>query len=196
MIGKIADYATNQARRVSIAASQLYWARKFGALGPNAQIDWPLDVSFPKNIRIGKNFRMRAHGRLLSVSSEPGSPPGILVIGDDVHIEGFCSIAAAVHIELESHVLCGANVTIRDHDHGFLPVDLPPFNRPLTCAPVRIRRFVWIGQNVVILKGVTIGRNAVVGASAVVTRSVPDFAVVAGVPAKQIGWSDGRPPSA
>jgi acetyltransferase-like isoleucine patch superfamily enzyme len=58
---------------------------------------------------------------------------------------------------------------------------------------VRIGAFAWIGQNAVVLKGVTIGRNAVVGANAVVTHSVEEGAIVAGVPARQIGWADGRP---
>jgi acetyltransferase-like isoleucine patch superfamily enzyme len=89
-------------------------------------------------------------------------------------------------------VLIGSNVAIRDHDHGIAP-DEHRARQPLVVAPVEIGDFAWLGQNSVVLKGVTIGRNAVVGANAVVTREVPEGAVVAGVPARQIGWVDGRP---
>ena len=58
----------------------------------------------------------------------------------------------------------------------------------ITCKPVHIKRNVWIGVNVTILPGVTIGENAVVGAGAVVTKDVPDNAVVVGNPARVIRY--------
>ena len=60
----------------------------------------------------------------------------------------------------------------------------------ITCKPVRIKRNVWIGANATILPGVTIGENAVVGAGSVVTKDVPDNAVVAGNPARLIRFLD------
>ena len=60
----------------------------------------------------------------------------------------------------------------------------------ITCKPVRIRRNVWVGANVTILPGVTIGENAVIGAGSVVTKDVPDNAVVAGNPARLIRYLD------
>jgi UDP-2-acetamido-3-amino-2,3-dideoxy-glucuronate N-acetyltransferase len=55
------------------------------------------------------------------------------------------------------------------------------------CVPTFVRARASVGSNATILCGVTIGEQALVGAGAVVTRDVPDFAIVAGVPAKQIG---------
>jgi len=89
-------------------------------------------------------------------------------------------------------VLIGSNVAIRDQDHGMAP-NRHRARQTLVAEPVEIGDFVWLGQNVVVLKGVTIGKNAIVGANAVVTRSVVEGAIVAGVPARQIGWIDGRP---
>lgn len=135
---------------------------------------------------------VRAHARLEVVSPEPGGEPGRLRIGDDVHVEGYFSVVAAASITIGDSVLIGSNVAIRDQDHGLAP-DRHRLRQPLVAAPVEIGDFAWLGQNVVVLKGVTIGRNAVIGANAVVTRSVPEGAIAAGVPARQIGWVDGRP---
>jgi len=112
-------------------------------------------------------------------------------IGDDVQIEGYFSVAAAASVTIGDGVLIGSNVSIRDHDHGIAP-DRHRARQPLVAKPVEIGDFVWLGQNVVVLKGVAIGKNAVVGANAVVTQPVAEGAIVAGVPARQIGWVDGR----
>lgn len=61
----------------------------------------------------------------------------------------------------------------------------------ITCKPVHIKRNVWIGVNVTILPGVTIGENAIIGACAVVTKDVPDNAVAVGNPARVIKYLDG-----
>lgn len=89
-------------------------------------------------------------------------------------------IVSMEKIELGSGVTIGPNVCIYDHDHN-LEGDK---NKPFVTAPVRIGDKVWIGANAVILKGVTIGENAVVAAGAVVTKDVPPFSIVGGVPAK------------
>jgi acetyltransferase-like isoleucine patch superfamily enzyme len=69
------------------------------------------------------------------------------------------------------------NCTIATNNHDF-------YDRyVITCKPVHIKKNVWIGVNVTILPGVTIGENAIVGAGAVVTKDVPDNAVVSGIPA-------------
>jgi acetyltransferase-like isoleucine patch superfamily enzyme len=75
-------------------------------------------------------------------------------------------------------------------------VDVPIVQTDLEIRPVRIRAWADIGVNAVILPGVTVGRGAIVGAGAVVTRDVPDFAVVAGVPAVFMKWRDGHDPDA
>lgn len=60
----------------------------------------------------------------------------------------------------------------------------------ITCKPVHIKKNVWIGVNVTILPGITVGENAVIGAGAVVTHDVPDNAVVVGNPARVIKYLD------
>jgi acetyltransferase-like isoleucine patch superfamily enzyme len=76
-------------------------------------------------------------------------------------------------------------VYISDIDHEYRDDRLPVIAQGVySKGPVLLKAGCWIGVGAVILPGVTVGRNAVVGANAVVTRDVPDFAVVGGVPAK------------
>jgi acetyltransferase-like isoleucine patch superfamily enzyme len=184
----LVDYAVRRHRRAwhrRVAAS-------LAAFGEGSTIAWPLDaLTEPDRIELGRRVSVRAHARLEVVRTAAGAEPGLVRIGDDVQIEGYFSVAAAESVTIGHSVLIGSNVAIRDHDHGTAP-DEHRARQPLVAAPIEIGDFAWLGQNVVVLKGVTIGRNAVVGANAVVTRSVPEGAIVAGVPARQIGWIDGR----
>lgn len=85
-------------------------------------------------------------------------------------------------------VLTGKWVTITDNSHGETDMDSlreAPNNRIIVIkGPVIIQNKVWIGDKATILPGVTIGEGAVVAVNAVVTKDVPPFSVVAGVPAK------------
>ena len=86
-------------------------------------------------------------------------------------------------ITLEDGVMVGPYTYITDGDHG-TENDKGVWERPMHLAPVLIREGAWIGAHCCILRGVTIGRYAIVGAGAVVTQDVPDNEKVAGVPAK------------
>ena len=82
-------------------------------------------------------------------------------------------------IEIGSGTTIGPNVCIYDHDHNIKQ------GEDIT-APGRIENDVWIGAGCIILKGVTIGKNSVIAAGAVVTTDVPSFSIVGGVPEKLI----------
>lgn len=113
-----------------------------------------------------------------------------LYIGNGQHIKigSGCRINENVYLEkvtLGNDVLIAPNVSILSRMHAFDRTDIPMSQQGYsTERAVTISDDVWIGRNAVVLPGVTIGRGAIVGAGAVVTRSVPDFAIVAGVPAK------------
>lgn len=87
-------------------------------------------------------------------------------------------------IMIEDDVQIAANVQHLSNNHD-------PYDRQiLTCKPIRICRGVWIGAGATVLPGVTIGKHAIVGAASVVTKDVPDYAVVAGNPARVIKMLD------
>jgi acetyltransferase-like isoleucine patch superfamily enzyme len=100
-------------------------------------------------------------------------------IGDDCGFSGTV-IGCEKSITLGNRVRCGANTVITDTDwHTDDPRTSPP-------EAVVIEDDVWLGLNVVVLKGVTIGRGSIIGANSLVTRSIPAGVVAVGTPAKVI----------
>lgn len=112
-------------------------------------------------IKVGPQTEIQSNG-LLSVTH------GELLVGKHVYVNRNASIVAHKYIAIGDYTTIGQNVVIVDHDH-----DIENRGKFVT-ADVVIKPHVWIGANVVILKGVTIGEGAVIAAGAVVTKDVPD----------------------
>jgi acetyltransferase-like isoleucine patch superfamily enzyme len=169
-------------------------------LGRDARVfGWPIVAVVPgSRIVVGERAMLISH----SYFSAPGvSHPCVLrtiaqdaeiLIGDDVGMSG-CSVVAAGRVVIGDGCLLGADVMITDTD--FHPLD-PSRRReaPLdgAVAPVSLGQNVFVGAGARILKGVTIGPDAVIGAASVVTRDVPAGAIVAGAPARVVGDVRGR----
>ncbi len=108
-------------------------------------------------------------------------PPGITigqgtVIGDRCFLDGRASLTIGNHTDIASQVL------IYNSHHDLNKEDFSAIEKPVT-----IKDYVFIGPRAIILPGVTIGTGAVIAAGAVVTKDIPDFTIVAGVPAQKIG---------
>lgn len=153
-------------------------------------IRFPFDIRGEKNISWGKNFTTGRGCRMEAVSSS--SECTVIKIGENFQMNDYCHIAAYNNVAIGNNVLIASKVYISDCLHGSYdgndqsdPVT-PPQLRPLSYKPVVIEDNVWIGDNAVILPGVTIGFGAIIAASAVVTKSVPEKTIAAGIPAKVI----------
>lgn len=103
-------------------------------------------------------------------------------IGKNVFINTACVFTDLGGITIEDNVLIAPRVTIVTVNHP----ETPSARRGVILKPVHIKQNAWIGAGATILGGVTVGQNAIVAAGAVVSKDVPDNAVVAGVPAKVI----------
>lgn len=148
---------------------------------PTIMSPWYVSISGP-NIRIGdcvtligeptNRVKIGVWGRELE--------SGRIEIGDNVLISPGTRISASDEITIGNNVMMANSVYITDSDwHGIYDRT----ERDERVTPVRIRDNVWLGDHCVVLKGVTIGENSVVGANAVVSRDVPANVVVAGNPA-------------
>lgn len=101
-------------------------------------------------------------------------------IGKDVLVNNNVLFMARGGITIEDHVMIAADASIITNNHD-------PYDRKLLpCRPVLIREGAWIGAHAIILPGVCIGRNAIVGAGSVVTKDIPDYGVAVGNPARVI----------
>lgn len=119
----------------------------------------------------------------LSVSSTSGK----LRIGANVFLGRGAIIEVNHEVTIGDGGLIAPNVYITDHNHS-MQLGVPMWQQPCRPAPLSIGNDVWIGANAVVLPGVKIGDGAVIAAGAVVTKSVLPDHIVAGVPARQIGW--------
>ncbi len=112
-------------------------------------------------------------------------PRGI-TIGRRVGVNEGVFIDGRGGVRIGNNVLIAHGVSIVSEDHGIDDLDTPIRDQLKTVAPIVIGDDVWLGMGAKILKGVTVGNGAVVAAGAVVTKDVPERAIVGGVPARII----------
>ncbi len=134
----------------------------------------------------GVVFGARLGGAVsLPILIQPRTPDARIRIGAGTHLANGSELIACLAITIGRHCRIGARTLIVDSDfHGLAPAQR---DQPGRSAPVRVGNNVWIGANAIVLKGVTIGDDAVVGAGCVVTRDVPRGAVAAGNPMRVVG---------
>ena len=142
-------------------------------------------ISIGRDSIIGKDVRLNAIDRWQNETFTPE-----IIIGEYTLVSPRCHIGCINRIVIGNHVTLGDRVYITDHVHGHSlreEMDTPPFDRPLVSrGGVTIEDYAQIGENCVVLPGVTIGRGAIVGAGAIVTKDLPPYCVAAGNPAKVI----------
>lgn len=187
-------YSNKTSNKIRFKYNQFYslWvSNSFKKVGQNFFVEFPMYVLGGNNITIGNNFICGQRLRIDTFDEFLGEKfiPKI-VIGNFVSIQKDCHIGAINQVIIGNNVLIASKVYIADHSHGKIESDdleIPPAQRKLYCkGSVIIEDNVWLGEGVVVLPGVTIGKNAIIGANAVVTKSIPKNAVAAGNPARVI----------
>ena len=119
-------------------------------------------------ISIGKKLTVRTHV-IFNVSAN-----GILEVGNNVFINDSTKINVREYLYIGDEVIIGQNVLMYDHDHNYMSSN---YKCEFHTAPITIGARTWIGSNVVILRGVSIGKNCVFGAGSIVNKDIPDNSV-------------------
>lgn len=113
-----------------------------------------------------------------------------IVIGDRVRINSTCHIGSINLIVIGNDCLFGSHVMITDHSHGKntkAEMSIHPSERDLfSKGPVIIDEKCWLGENVVVLPNVHVGKCSVIGANSVVTKDIPEYSVAVGNPARVV----------
>jgi acetyltransferase-like isoleucine patch superfamily enzyme len=138
-------------------------------------------------LQIGKNARVEL-GRWswIGHGSKIRCHEGVVSIGAKTVLGQECTISAYQHVSIGRECVIADRVMLIDFDHGMVEVDRPIRLQGIYKRDVRVGNNVWIGYGASILRGVTVGDNAVIGTNAVVTKDVPPNAIVGGVPARII----------
>jgi len=173
---------------------------KFANTPRNLTIELPRRIFDSDRMHIGDDVSIGPGALLIAqtiyptkVMQDPDNPKPIqtfdpkITIGNRVTSSGGLTIAAMCDITVEDDVMFALNILISDGLHGYETAEEPYKFQPMGhIAPVTIKRGCWIGQNVVIMPGVTIGELSIIGANSVVTRSIPARSIAVGAPAKVI----------
>ena len=168
-----------------IAAVYKIYLRLNGvAIGKNTMIEaadftWHHKVKIGNNCTIEKNVSFRYEG----IFTEGYA----IVIGDKTFIGKDCELNISDGISFGYYCAIASGCKFIDHNHGFDSRNRFIGEQTPTSAPILIGDDVWLGVNVVVLKGVQIGNGAIVAAGSVVTKSIAPYEIWGGMPAKKIG---------
>ncbi len=170
----------------AVVRTRCWWGWRLHALGRRSQLGRAQHVKCAASVSIGSHVMIEDQFILADVCPGQGDQPKI-VIGDGCTLMYRFQVNAAQSVTIGRNVLAASNVLITDFDHVLEPGGVPiTRSREFVAAPVCIEDNCWLGQNAVVLKGVTVGHDSIVGANSVVTKDVPPCTIVGGNPARVI----------
>ena len=150
--------------------------KEFRKISDDCKIGQGFTIHFPntQNLQLGKSLDFRNY-----ISIWVGKN-GKLKLGDKVFLNNYCSINCLHSIEIGENTLFGEGVKIYDHNHqySYHNDQLNVSKKDFSLGAVRIGKNCWLGSNVVVLKGVTIGDNSIIGAGCVIHKDVPANSVI------------------
>ena len=158
-----------------------------GSFGKNSYIEFPVNsYSGISKIFIGDNTYI-CSGSRMNIYGVDDNDDTRIYIGNNCYICYRLSILCGIEVVIEDNVLIASDVCLVGENHGIDPVMKGEYmNQELIMGRIHIGEGTWIGEKAVILPNVIIGKKCVVGAGAVVSKSVPDYSLVVGNPAKAV----------
>ncbi|SRR6185312_16532585 len=159
---------------------------KLKLLYPGITIDFKTRIQKNCSISCVKEGRLTILKCDISSGTYIKADIGSILSIRDSFIGRNCVITSKEKVIINKNCLIAEMVVIRDQDHSMVPGNEKREIQNFNVAPIEVKENVWIASKATILKGVTIGKNSVIAASAVVTQLVPPFEVWGGIPAKFI----------
>lgn len=177
----------HQYSRIRTRLFTILLSTQFKEAGPGSRISPPFRFFGLNQIVLGQGAQIERDCWIQTIPDDKQGDEAKLIIGPYAGIGMGSSISAARQVVIGERVLLARNVYISDHAHAFENTELPIMRQGIAnIDPVSIGRNTWLGQNVVVLPGVTIGEHCVIGANSVVNSAIPDFSVAVGAPARVI----------
>lgn len=153
------------------------------AIGKNIILRNPQYISCGKNVVIGDESKLLCWD---SYGEEQYSNLPEIQIGDNFHATRNFTIQCAQKVVIGRNVLVASNVFIIDYNHGLNPLTMSYLENPLIRGGVFVDDGVWIGNDVIVLPNVHIGKKSIIGAGSVVTKDIPEYCIAVGNPAKVV----------
>lgn len=142
-----------------------------------------LDCSSQEGVHLGDNVTIREFA-WLQMSSQPTEAGTRLDVGDGTYIGPRCYLGAGAPIIIGRECQLGGGVSLVAEQHEFRKADLQA--HVVTRVGIIIERGCWLGNNVTVLDGVTVGEGTIIAANAVVTKDVPAYSLAMGIPARAV----------
>lgn len=179
-----------------------------GKIGKSCLIEKNVRIAIPSRIFLGARVFIGEYSYI-----DPKSNRTKIMLGNDVYVSRFCRISSggseeyvgevileeSIHIGQNCYLdgtgklkigkdsVLGPNVVILTANHGFRDPKIPIRLQGIIPKPTIIEEDVWLGANVTVLEGVTIGKGSVIGAASLVTKNIPPYSIAVGIPAEVIG---------
>ena len=198
LVWQAVHWGWREFQRAGMVTPETPAARAFRSFGQGSVMAFPAGSVYGEgSITIGEGTLI---GALATISAGilPGQdlgPDPVLRIGDRCVIGRGSHIVAHADITIGDDVWTGPYIYITDQNHGYQDPDVPIGRQWPVNSPVSIGTGSWLGAGAIVLPGARIGRNVVVAAGSVVRGEIPDYSVVAGVPARVVrsrtegGWA-------
>ena len=165
--------------------------------GRNVVLRHPHKINIGDNVVIDDNVVLDAKGQdnqgiilgdgvFLGRGTIFNCKNGDIVLADNVNMGFNCHVFSASKVTLGENALIAANCYFMGGTHKYDKLDVPPLFQERESRGITVGSNIWLGANVQVMDGVTIGHDVIVGTSAVINGEIPDYAIAVGIPARVV----------